>query len=275
MRDMIDYRAIQQQLQRLLEAERRLWKSAPHPGEVPVVREVHNQKTGATYPETYYTKPHQPTAPHPGKRPPARDAYPGSFANEAAAEKVLGTPGDANGELEKWYKHLTEDHKHAILQYTGRWYMTMNGLNRKTLNPGTIPPQDLSKARRWMKLIEEALSTYVLKQDVVLHRQVKQDMLPLFQKSFKSPDRLFTEPGFFSSTPVIDSFRRPNTIDLVVKVPKGKGRGAWIKYLSKYPREREFLLNSYSTFTVDSIQKIDGKWRVELTYVGRMEPNKS
>lgn len=285
---MIDYKTIRLHLQEIL--KRMLVKSAP-PGEIPVVKWVYNQKTGSHYPVTYYTNPNQSKPSHSGKtkpninlppmsqyimgesQPPRTSSYPGSFRTEEDAEKVLGAPGDATGELEKWYKQINEDHKNAIKQYTGMWYRTMNGLNRKTIKPSTISPQDLSRVRRWAKLIEEAISKYVLKQDIVVHRQVNQDMLPLLQKSFQSPDKLFIEPGFFSTTPIIDSFKRSNTIDIVIKVPKGKGRGAWIKYLSKYPKEREFLINSYSTFTVDSIQKINGKWKVEMTWVGRMETN--
>lgn len=64
----------------------------------------------------------------------------------------------------------------------------------------------------------------------------------------------------------MDSFRRSDSIDLVVKVPKGRGRGAYIRHLSKYPRENEFLLNNHSVFSVDNIKQVDGRWQVELTW---------
>lgn len=194
--------------------------------------------------------------------------YPGSFADIPTSETVLGS--DKQGEAKNWADNLSGDHHHAIKEYSGYWYLNINGLNRGTKSKSDLSPMDYSKARRYESLLEDALDKYNLKQDIVVHRQVSHSMLNEFQKSLQSPDKLFVDHGFFSTTVVKNSFYRNGYIDLVIKVPKGKGRGAYIKYLSKYPKENEFLINSHSIFTVDEINKVNNRWQVVLSWKKRL-----
>lgn len=306
---MIDYKAIHQELQRILQKS--------HPGQIPVEKEVSRQ--GTDYMQTYWTTPkkvtpkksapqkqydddddevdiaalaatlkegwknkqNQPFKPQHKKHDasqsqkspvPSKNSgplYPGSFVDIDAAESVLGT--SKHGEVKRWKSILTGDHQHAINEYSGLWYLTINGLNRGTKLKSNISPTNYSKARRYESLIEDALDKYELKQDIVVHRQVSYGMLDEFKKASQSPDKLFIDHGFFSTTVVKNSFYRDGYIDLVIKVPKGKGRGAYIKELSRYPKENEFLINSHSVFTVDEVKKVNGKWQVVLTWKKRMK----
>ena len=257
---MIDHVAIRAELDEILQSEMRksFWSKA---GKTPVEKEVH-RKDGTSFMETFYTAVKKIFKPS-GKTP--EPLYPGSFATEEEAEKVLGKPHEP-GALSDWYDQISSRHKQAIKQYSGFWYSKINGLKRGTMLKTDMDSQDYAETRHCSKLIEEALEKYELKQDIVVHRQVSKDMLPQFQNS-----KLFMDSGFFSTTVVKDSVNRHNSIDLVVKVPKGKGRGAYIKYLSDHPFEKEFLINSHSVFNIDSVKKIDGRYRVELTWVSRME----
>lgn len=239
--------------------------------------------SAAVQPPPHKPAPQQaPPAPHPPKsagyqkpstsrQSPRKATYPGSFPDLAAAENVLGRKGDPNGPFEIWHNILTKDCVDAIYHYTGIFYKMMNGLARGTIKESDLSPSDVKLAKKYTDLLEQALNEYELKSDVVLHRQVNAtDMLPKFQKAFASPDKLFIDEGFFSATPVMDSFNKFNGMDLIIKVPAGKGRGAWIKHLSRFPHENEFLLNNYSMFTVDDIKKVNGRWQVVLTWKGRM-----
>ena len=180
---------------------------------------------------------------------------------------MLGAPGDPNGTYEVWKSKLSKNHLEALKQYTGRWFRLINGYARGLLKETDMTPTEFDKVKEYTPLVEQALDEYELKQDVVLHRQVNEaDMLPIFQRSLKSPDKIFVDEGFFSTTAVMDSFKKRNGMDLIVKVPKEKGRGAWVQPLSKYPHENEFLLNNHSIFTVDKIEQVNGRWRVELAH---------
>ena len=256
---MIDYKAIREELNKAIAL------SKQHSSQkVPIQQQVH-RKNGTTFMQTFYKVPMG--SPVPSQQTGRRQSdYPGAFSSRQAAEQVLGAAGDPNGAYEVWKNKLSKDHFEAIKQYTGRWFRIINGILRDTLVPSF---DEYLKADEYIPLVEQALDKYELKQDVVLHRQVEDKMLPLFQKAFKSPDKLFVDEGFFSTTAVMDSFKKRNGMDLIVKVPKGKGRGAWVQPLSRYPHENEFLLNNHSIFTVNKIEQVNGRWRVELTWIGR------
>lgn len=263
---MIDHIAIRAELNKILQHEqmtKAFWNKL---GKTPVKKEV-TRKNGTSFMETFYTtvkklfKPSDKPAP----------LYPGSFTTIEAAETVLGKPHEPNGALTDWYDNIRMNHKEAIRQYSGYWYGDINGLERGTLTKLNFDEQTYSQIRRYTKLLEEALDKYELKRDIVVHRQVSDDMLPLFKQSFQSPNKLFMENGFFSTTAVKNSVSQHGSIDLVVKVPKGKGRGAYIKYLSDHPSENEFLLNSHAIFTVDGVKKVGDRWQVELTWKKRMK----
>ena len=266
---MIDYKAIREELNRILQYERMnksFWNKTTS-DKTPVKKEV-TRKDGTTFMQTFYTKIKnlfsKPTSDKP------TPLYPGSFATIEDAEAVLGKPYE-DGALEEWYDQIRPASKHAIKQYSGYWYSDINGVERGSILKSDLDSRTYSQIRQYSQLIEQALNKYELKQDVVLHRQVGEHMLSLFQRAFKSPDKLFIDDGFFSTTAVKNSVRRHNSIDLVIKVPKGKGRGAYIKYLSDHPFENEFLINSHSVFTVDNVSQVNGRWQVELSWKNHME----
>lgn len=269
---MIDYKAIRLELQQALMKS----KQGKKQEKVPVQKTVKRKNTGKTFMQTFYVNPQDiqnagrsggygAIDASPAKR---TTLYPGSFADLKEAEAVLGAPGDPKGALEIWHNKLGNDESGAVNAYTGFWFNSINGLLRKTLKH-PLDAKTLSQVKRYTHLLEGALDKYVLKKDVVLHRQVGMHMLSEFQQKFVSGEKTYYDPGFFSTTAIQDSFKRPNTIDLVIKVPAGKGRGAWVKYLSRYPKENEFLINNHSEFTIDNIRQVDGRWQVELTWVKR------
>lgn len=259
---MIDHRIIRAALNEILQREikKSFWNKT---GKIPVKKEV-NRKDGTSFMETFYTAIKKLFSKPQSSSP---ELYPGSFKDIDEAEAVLGTPKDFDGALAKWYDQIKPVHKDAIRKYSGFWYSDINGVERGKILKHDVSPAIYSQIRRYSQLIEEALNNYELKQDVVLYRQVSEDMLSAFQSS----NKLFIEDGFFSTTAVKNSVSRHNSIDLVVKVPKGKGRGAYIKYLSDHPFENEFLLNSHSVFSVDDIKKVNDRWQVVLTWKKRME----
>ena len=219
-------------------------------GKIPVKKEV-TRKDGTSFLETFYTAVkkmfHSSDEPAP--------LYPGSFKTIDEAESVFGRPYES-GALSDWYDQIRMNHKEAIRQYSGFWYSNINEMERGNMLKQDVTPAIYNQTRQYSKLLEEALGKYELKQDIVVHRQVSESMLSQFQRSFQSSGKLFIEDGFFSTTAIKGSVNRRNSIDLVVKVPKGTGRGAYIKYLSDHPFENEFLINSHSVFTVDDVKKL-------------------
>lgn len=267
---MIDHIAIRAELNKILQHEqmtKAFWNKL---GKTPVKKEV-TRKNGTSFMETFYTtvkKLFKPSDDKPSDEP--APLYPGSFTNIEAAESVLGKPHEP-GALSEWNDQLKQTHKEAIRRYSGFWYSQVNGLERGQLTKSDMTDGIYSQIRQCSRLLEEALDKYKLKQNIVVHRQVSDNMLPQFQQAFQSPDKLFIENGFFSTTVIKNSVRIHDSIDLVVKVPKGNGRGAYIKYLSNHPGENEFLINNHSIFTVDDIKKVNDRWQVVMSWKNRLE----
>lgn len=261
---MIDHTTIKAELTEVLHREitKSLWSKLTSSNKVPVKKTV-TRKDGTTFTETFYTAVKQLFS----KPEKTAELYPGSFANVDEAEKVLGKP-NFPGPLDDWNDQIAPKHKHAIKQYTGFWSSKINGIERGSIFKTDLNPQEYNQARQYSSLIEEALDKYELKQDIVVHRQVSKSLLSELQASKGS---LFIDSGFLSTTVVKDSVDRQDSIDMVIKVPKGKGRGAYIKHLSEHPFENEFLINSHSVYTVDNVKKVNGRWQVELTWSSRLE----
>ena len=149
-------------------------------------------------------------------------------------------------ESEGWIQELSEEEKHAIRKYTynsgdrksNKFYQRLNAMLR-----GDIPEDKGSQ--KYAEVISNALQKNIVKHDVVAYRNLDIDLYSDFDVN-----DLITE-GQFISTSVSQRAALNKPYKIIIYVPKGS-RGAYIEKVSKYPKQRELLLDKNTIFRVIS-----------------------
>jgi len=161
-------------------------------------------------------------------------------------EKIVPTLREDSKE---WLKKLTDEETRSIKKYTknsgdpadDKFYARLNAMLR-----GEIPDDDTLKY--YSNKISSAISKFDLKHDIVCYRTLDIDLY----KDFSIGDIIFENQ--FLSTSVARSRTLKNTFEVIIRVPKGSN-GAYIELLSKYPLQREFLIDKKSAFVIISKSK--------------------
>ena len=200
---------------------------------------------------------------------------------------VNNTPFDADEELTEsqkkfvkqleteyspWIKNLSLNENLNISRYTDNDYFLINKFLR-SVSTSSFTHAQIGELTRKIKAITSALNKSEVKTPLIVHRQVKGLDLLGKLKSCMESGGTWEDPAFMSTTVIKDSFNTVSpegVIHLVIDVPKGKGIGGFVKGLSKYPIEQEFLLNKGSRFEVKNIENPKtNQYVVHLKLVGR------
>lgn len=147
-------------------------------------------------------------------------------------------------ESQQWISALTKEEIRAIQKYTknsgdpkdDKFYARLNSMLR-----GEISEND--NLRYYAELVSSALQKYDLQHDIICYRKIDFDAY----KDFGVGD-IFQEKQF-TSTSVSYSGSMKKQFTIIIKCPIGV-TGAYIEQLSKYPNQREFLINKDSWFRV-------------------------
>ena len=171
-------------------------------------------------------------------------------------EKFIGSQPGAR-DYEKYDKSLSNFEATSIDGYTySKWTYRMNNYYRELSGEGVKLPegQDERDIVATMALnLDSAIEKYDLKKPVVVYRTVRLNALP---NILSNGDGTFRDNGFASTTTLRNGFNLGDEPSLImaIKVPAGKGHGAWLKPLSQIPSENEFLLARGSMFNIDSLK---------------------
>ncbi|WP_283683326.1 phage minor capsid protein [Parablautia sp. Marseille-Q6255] len=146
----------------------------------------------------------------------------------------------------EWIETLSEDEKNAIQKYTynsgdkkpNRFFERLNAMLRGDL------PED-KKLRTYADIISSALNKSRIKRDVIAYRNLDVDLY----SGFEVNDLIIEEQ--FISTSVSKRAALEKPYKVVIYIPKGS-RGAYIEAISKYPKQRELLLDKGTIFRVIS-----------------------
>ena len=146
----------------------------------------------------------------------------------------------------EWIENLSEDEKYAIQKYTynsgdkkpNRFFERLNAMLRGDL------PED-KKLRTYADIISSALNKSRIKRDVIAYRNLDVDLY----SGFEVNDLIIEEQ--FISTSVSKRAALEKPYKVVIYIPKGS-RGAYIEDISKYPKQRELLLDKGTIFRVIS-----------------------
>ena len=152
-------------------------------------------------------------------------------------------------ESQEWIDSLSEKEKYAIEKYTfnsgdqkpNRFFERLNAMLR-----GDIAED--KKLRGYAETISGALKKSKIEHDVIAYRNLD---IPLYNE-FEVND-LVTENQFIS-TSVVQSAALDKAYKVLIYVPKGSCC-AYIEKISKYPKQRELLLDKNTIFRVISKKK--------------------
>ncbi|MBR1553797.1 MAG: hypothetical protein IJ644_00195 [Oscillospiraceae bacterium] len=152
-------------------------------------------------------------------------------------------------ESEKWLTKLSEEEIRAIKKYTknsgdprdDKFYLRLNAMLR-----GAKPENET--LRYYAELISDALRKNNLQYDILCYRSM--NFNPFHDVS--TGDYVF--PQQFMSTSVTKSGALKDSFRMIVRVPAG-AVGAYIEKLSRYPKQREFLLDKDCIYQVTAMQK--------------------
>lgn len=147
---------------------------------------------------------------------------------------------------EDWITGLTDVEKRAIKKYTynsgdekpNRFFERLNAMLR-----GDAPENE--SLRRYADTISEAIKKSRLERDVICYRNMDIDIYADYK-----PGDIFVEPQFIS-TSVVPGAALNKPYKITIYASKGS-KGAYIEKVSKYPRQREFLLDKNNVFRVIS-----------------------
>lgn len=175
-----------------------------------------------------------------------------------------------------WRKQINSSEKTEIEEYTGSAYVSINGVLRETSNPPShVKDAYLARADN----ISSALSKFELNDNIVVFRGVNLDAFGLSggddmfstatEKGMKALiGTTFVDKGFMSTSAVKSAAFNSKDARISINVPKGKGRGAWVKPLSTYSYENEFLLQKGSGLKITKVEKVGGHWEIQADLVG-------
>ncbi len=164
-----------------------------------------------------------------------------------------------------WMDSLSVAQRKEVQGYTSGIYSDMNTLLRTGNRPaGSLYTQ--ADLQRRIDLVQSALLKSSAPTDLLNVRGYgsSPDLLSAFQSALKSGDP-FIEKGFCSTTILnTPSF---SGIRMTIQIPEGSP-GAYIKPVSDYPDEQEYLLPHGAVFRIVDAKEVDGTWSFFADYIG-------
>ncbi len=153
------------------------------------------------------------------------------------------------GESKEWIDSLSGKEKYAIEKYTfnsgdkkpNRFFERLNAMLRGDL------PED-RKLREYADVISGALKKNKLNHDIVCYRNLEFNPYEKYSMGSIFVDKQFVSTSISPKSALAKLFK------ITFFVPKGT-RGAYIELLSKYPKQRELLLDKECRMRILSKQK--------------------
>lgn len=150
---------------------------------------------------------------------------------------------------EEWVKLLSDKQIMLIRKYTynsgdkkpNRFFERLNAMLR-----GDIAED--KKLREYADIISEALGKNKMRHDLLCYRNIEFNPYANYEVG-----KVFVEEQFIS-TSIVESAALNKSFKMIFLVPKGS-RGAYIESISKYPEQREFLLDKKCKLRIVSKQK--------------------
>ena len=192
-----------------------------------------------------------------------------SFADgeQTAASNFFGAGN--GGTFDNWRANLKPDELTALKDYTGNLNKGSFGEFNEPLRKQKPLSEDLQNR---LKSINNAMNNYDLPEDLTVYRGVTSEMFGGLYDAEKIKKyymgRTIRDRGFVS-TSAVKGKQFKKGIQLKIRVPRGKGRGAFLSPFSRYQHEHEFLLKNSSSFKITNVyhDDSDDKTWVEMDLI--------
>lgn len=148
----------------------------------------------------------------------------------------------------RWASNINESQADSISKYTYTWDKKINS----ALRSGKKLNKTLEKL---VNGLDSVISSFELSDDVTVYRGIN-----LFRNFTKG--EFFKDEGYMSTSFTHGFDTEFQNATMIIKVPKGKGYGAYIKNYSNYKKEEEFLLSRGTELYIDDVTK-----KGEHTYI--------
>ncbi len=164
-------------------------------------------------------------------------------------------------DYEKWRANLSADAQEILRSYAAIGYENINTFLRMDAGKKNI---DIDTVKNQVKLIDDAISSFVLKKSIVVQRGAERNALDIlylnndFEELSELIGKKYTDNAFMSATALYGNpvaTTKPVVFD--IEIPHGTGRGAYInQFAGQYQdAEYEFLLKRDAIFTITNIFK--------------------
>lgn len=159
-------------------------------------------------------------------------------------------------ESEKWTDTLTDEETRSIMKYTKNSGDPADDKFYQRLNAALRNDNELSdNMKKHSDNLSNAISKFNLKHDIECYRSDSKDIY----SNYKTGDT-FTVKQFISTSATRNGTLKGG-FKTTIQIPKGT-KGAYIEGLSKYPNQREFLLDKNTEFRI--LEKTSTSMRVEV-----------
>lgn len=164
----------------------------------------------------------------------------------------------------RWRKKLTPKEAEAIKSYCGMGFLDINTALRGNSQEVQVSQSKINTMRKNM---DSAISKFKLEENIRVFRGVDYDG---FDWNDLNIGYVYKDVAYMSTSPVRNEATDSKDVLLVIDVPSGKGRGAYVNSLSGYrDQEYEFLLKRGTQCKVSNIETVNGKKIIYMEVFGK------
>jgi hypothetical protein len=190
-----------------------------------------------------------------------------------------GSEKDLQIDIDKWNKAKSQAAHDALHKYTGSFYMTSNPILRDSQNKGLSIDEVMNNVVNrgdssfvdWLKNMDKGLDAYNNTTAFIGYRGAGYSLLggkKSYEEIKSMVGKTIHDPGHMSIS-TVHGHEFGGSVLYEVKVPKGKGIGAYVGQLSQHRSEAEFLLNRGTVFKIVRVRREKGNPVVTLEVYGR------
>lgn len=171
---------------------------------------------------------------------------------------LLAKRNSAHG---KWEKNLTPHQRDVMSDYAADGYSNINSYLRGYDNGESY---DIDFVKGQVKALDKTINDYTLQEPIITYRAINSEaIIPMSGDINSLIGTEYTDKAFMSTTPYPNSPALNKDLIMKIKLPAGKGIGA---YLNGYNTldEVEFLLARNSRFTITNARKEKSTYYIEM-----------
>ena len=170
-----------------------------------------------------------------------------------------------NENYQKWLNNLTENEQEAICAYTDN----SDDVNKFLRKIGDWEYINKELITDQIKQIDNALKEFILDEPIQVLRGVGEEPFKGKLEDLQSLIGMtFNDKAFLSTSPLKAGAKNDKPVEMIINIPSGKGRGAYINQISVFEDiENEFLIARDSNFIIKNAKQENGRYLIEMDLI--------